>query len=527
MAGAEKNFKKLTDQRQGQDPQNAAGRKKLDSVDQSGGSVRGCPKLVEMVPVREGPPFRHIQEGGFCGGPRKIHHLCHGDLPRLGESEGADGEMNFRALHNVLGGGKGYDPNPSRGDPGDVFWVQMKFHHLVRVGFQVARKLEHEGERAGSHAAILFEGEPWAKTAFLGWPFLFPDRNYPMPLPPWKKVLVVDLGFLGDTVHSIPAIRAIAQTGARVDVMTTPVGADLLGMVPEVNRSWIIPLRKPSPPPWKNLGTLLAIRKERYDAAISFAGSDRNLFCTGWSGARERVAHLTGRNAWPSNWRLTRTISRRDRGQPVFEQRLSVLRDLGWEGANPGWAWAIPKEDEAWAKRQVSSPFLHLSISSASSPLNEWPLDAWSDVLHRVWEKAPETRVVVTGSGSRREIARQADLLSLAQDGRVQNFFDPLPMARFAALLRASQLHVGLDSGVLHLAMALGKPTVSLFRESVGRPGWEPRGAAHQIILRSCECAEAGQQKCSGGRALCLSRISPDEVARLVSESLNSTRTSG
>ncbi|NBT23274.1 hypothetical protein EBT11_01280 [bacterium] len=153
--------------------------------------------------------------------------------------------------------------------------------------------------------------------------------------------------------------------------------------------------------------------------------------------------------------------------------------------------------------------------------------DQFGQVLHRVWEKAPETRVVVTGSGSRREIARQADLLSLAQDGRVQNFFDPLPMARFAALLRASQLHVGLDSGVLHLAMALGKPTVSLFRESVGRPGWEPRGAAHQIILRSCECAEAGQQKCSGGRALCLSRISPDEVARLVSESLNSTRTSG
>ena len=345
-----------------------------------------------------------------------------------------------------------------------------------------------------------------------------------MPLPAWKKVLVVDLGFLGDTVHSIPAIRALAQSGARVDVMTTPVGAELLGLVPEVNRCWIIPLRKPSPPPWRHLSTLFAIRAEKYDAAISFAGSDRNLFCAGWSGARDRVAHLTGRNSWPANWRLTRTVSRRDRAQPVFEQRLSVLRDLGWEGGNPGWAWEISPEDEVWAKSQVPFSFLHLSISAASSPLNEWPLDAWSDALHQVWKKSPQTRVVVTGSGSQREIARQADLLSLVQDERIQNFFDPLSMSRFAALLKASKLHVGLDSGVLHLAMALGKPTVSLFRESVGRPGWAPRGADHQLLIRACECNASAEQKCSGGRALCLSQISSDEVARAVLSSLSSSR---
>ena len=346
----------------------------------------------------------------------------------------------------------------------------------------------------------------------------------PMPLPSWKKVLVVDLGFLGDTVHSIPAIRALAQSGALVDVMTTPVGADLLGLVPEVNRCWIIPLRKPSPPPWRHLSTLLAIRAEKYDAAISFVGSDRNLFCTGWSGARDRVAHLTGPNSWPAHWRLTRTVSRRDRAQPVFEQRLLVLRDLGWEGVNPGWAWEISPEDEAWTKSQVPFPFIHLSISAASSPLNEWPLDAWSDALHQVWKKSPQTRVVVTGSGSQREIARQADLLSLVQDERIQNFFDPLSMSRFAALLRTAYLHVGLDSGVLHLAMALGKPTVSLFRDSVGRPGWAPRGADHQLLFRTCECNASGEQKCSGGRALCLSKISPDQVAGAVLATLASAR---
>jgi heptosyltransferase-1 len=335
-----------------------------------------------------------------------------------------------------------------------------------------------------------------------------------MALPSWKKVLVVDLGFLGDTVHSIPALRALAQSGAQVDVMTTSVGAELLALVPEVSRSWIVPLAKPSPPPWLHLGTLRAIRAEKYDLAITFIGSDRNLYCTGWSGARQRIAHLSGRNSWPARWRLTQTVSGRDRAHPVYEQRLSILRHLGWTGNNPGWAWKIPEADVRWAREQTSPPFLHLSISAASSPLNEWPLDAWSETLRQVWLKSPHSRVVATGVGSEREIARLADLVSLVQDKRLQIFFDPLPMSRLAAFLQESSLHLGLDSGVLHFAMALGKPTVSLFRDSEGRPGWAPRGEQHRVLLRDCSCNQTGKAACSGSRALCLSKITPTEVAQ-------------
>ena len=337
-----------------------------------------------------------------------------------------------------------------------------------------------------------------------------------MPLPTWKKVLVVDLGFLGDTVHSIPAIRALALSGAQVDVLTTNVGQDLLQMVPEVNRTWVVPLRKPSPPPWRHLKTLGDIRAQNYDAAVSFVGSERNLFCTGWSCARDRIAHLTGRSSWFARCRLTREISQRDRANPVYEQRLSVLQELGWLGTNPGWAWQIPSDDHSWATSQVSASTIHFSISAASSPLNEWPLDFWAETLRQVWKQSPGAKFVSTGAGSEREIARQADLVSLVQDERLQTFFDPMPMPRLAALLERVQLHVGLDSGVLHLAMALGKPTVSLFRESVGRPGWAPRGAKHRVLVKKCPCNETGQTKCFESRPLCLSLIPPQEVSQAV-----------
>jgi len=344
-----------------------------------------------------------------------------------------------------------------------------------------------------------------------------------MPFSAWKKVLLVDLGFLGDTVHSIPAIRALTLSGVQVDVMTTPVGAELLALVPEVHRTWIVPLRRPSPPAWKNLGTIWAIRGQNYDAAITFVGSDRNLFSAAASGARERIAHLTGRNSCLARWGLTRTLPPRDRALPVFEQRLSALQELGWTGRDPGWAWAIPLNDQTWARDIVKSPALHLSVNGASSPLNEWPLDDWAETLKQLWKKQPEIHVFATGAGSERESARLGDLQALVGDPRLKILSDRLTVARLAALLQMADLHLGLDSGVLHLAMALGKPTVSLFRESIGRSGWAPRGERHQVLLRPCPCQSSGHSDCEGSRSKCLAEIKPEEVAEALLRAWPST----
>ena len=342
-----------------------------------------------------------------------------------------------------------------------------------------------------------------------------------MALPPWKKVLLVDLGFLGDTVHSVPAIRALALGGIRVDVMTTPIGAEILSLVPEVKKTWVAPLRKPSPPPWKNLGTVLAIRKEKYDAAITLTSGERNLVTTALSGATERLGVIGKRRWWFFLLPLTRRVTPPDRDQPLYGQRLDGLRQMGWEGSNPGWAWRMPGGGDVLPGQTSLGASVYLSLSAFGSPLKEWPVRLWAQALQYVWQRSPQVKFIVGFADNPREKQRAAQLAEVSRNPRqLQVLHSTQTLASLAGLLQKVDLFAGLDSGILHLAVALGKPTVSVFRDYVGKAEWAPEGRNHRILSRPCKCHRLKKNLC-GEEARCLAGVSPEEVGDAISQLLS------
>ena len=337
----------------------------------------------------------------------------------------------------------------------------------------------------------------------------------------WKKILLVDLGFLGDTVHSIPAIRALARMGIRVDVMTTGVGAEILALVPEVGRTWVVPLRKPSPPPWKNLGTLLEIRREKYDVAISLSGAERNLITTALSGACERLGVIGRTKWWFCLLPLTGRLSLPNRDQPLYRQRLDVLQQIGWKGSNPGWAWRIPGAGNVLPGPASPDASVYLSVSAYGSPLKEWPIRLWAQALQYAWEKRPQLKFVVGFADNPREKQRAIQLAgSVRNPGQLQVLDCPPTLSCLAAFLQKVDLFAGLDSGVLHLAMALGKPTVSVFRDYEGQAEWAPEGQNHRLLSRPCECHRRKKNLC-GEEARCLTAVTPEEVGGAILELLS------
>ena len=71
-----------------------------------------------------------------------------------------------------------------------------------------------------------------------------------------RKIIVADLGFLGDSVHLVPALWEIKRhyPAAQLHTLSAALGAELLGLAPCVDRAWAFPLT-PQARPGGGIGT--------------------------------------------------------------------------------------------------------------------------------------------------------------------------------------------------------------------------------------------------------------------------------
>jgi ADP-heptose:LPS heptosyltransferase len=333
-----------------------------------------------------------------------------------------------------------------------------------------------------------------------------------------RKILVVDLGFLGDSVHLVPALWEIKRhyPAAELHTLSAPVGAEVLRLAPCVDRPWAFPLGSPSPPWWRHWDLLLALRRERFDVAFNLSGADRPLFLTALAGARWSVGVASGRKHFWSTWLVRDQVPRPGPELAVYEQKRWSLAACGLELAAPRWDLRLPEAAVRWAEARVPAQAIHLSIN-ASTPLKEWPLELWIDLARRLLAGEPSAQIIATGSANVREQERLRSLAGGVSDNRLSVLPPGMSIAELAAALQRSRLHVGADSGVLHLAMALGVPTVALFRDYAGTAEWLPRGQPHKHLLAPCPCANSKHPPCAKeAKALCLARITPEQVVALL-----------
>jgi ADP-heptose:LPS heptosyltransferase len=334
-----------------------------------------------------------------------------------------------------------------------------------------------------------------------------------------RKVIVVDLGFLGDTIHLLPALHDLKQKYSRAElhVMTSPIGCEVLGLASCVDRSWSIEMSSHKRSLRQQWRILRAVRREQFDVAFNFSGADRTIFMTAMTGARWRVAYRGGHSHFWSHWLVPDWIPFIQPTGPVFERRREMLKFCGLDSGPVCFDLQIPNAARDWARKEVPENSVHFSIN-ASTHLKEWPLENWIQLGKKLASES-DLKIVATGSDNSRERVR-LDAFDAALGSRVQ-VFRGLSIARLAALLSRCSLHVGADSGVLHLAMALAVPTISLFRNYPSLRGWLPRGPMHRSITVNCVCVGQKHAVClEQPTAACLKEIQPAAVAEVVREVL-------
>jgi ADP-heptose:LPS heptosyltransferase len=334
-----------------------------------------------------------------------------------------------------------------------------------------------------------------------------------------RKVIVVDLGFLGDTVHLLPALHEVKRNYSRAElhVLTSAVGCEVLELAACVDRAWPIEMSRHKRSLRQQWQVLRALRRERFDVAFNFSGADRTIFATALTGARWRVAYRGGRSHFWSRWLVPFWIPFIQPTDPVFERRGKMLKLCGLDVTPARFDLRIPESARDWASTQMPEAGIHFSIN-ASTHLKEWPLEHWVELGKRLSNESL-IKILATGSDNPREISRLDAFASAV--GPCAQVFCGLSIARLAALLSRSSLHVGADSGVLHLAMALGLPTISLFRNYPSLRAWLPRGPHHRSFTVNCACVGQKHPPClKQSIAVCLKEIRPTAVAQAVHEIL-------
>lgn len=340
-------------------------------------------------------------------------------------------------------------------------------------------------------------------------------------------VLVFRTGHLGDTLASLPAIRAIreAHAGARLVLMT-----DRNAVKPGAVTSWDVvgPLRLfedvtylPVPTRFTDLVVAArAIRSLKPSRLYYLPPMPR----TRWQVARDWLffriccsiqdgVGLRPTGAYPVRDRdgaLVRISSERER----LLNWVTPFLDRPQPARAPSFRAEPRPEDRDRARVMLEAAGIAsgtlIAIGAGSKvQATRWPEDRFEMTGRELLKSRSDLRLVVLGSAPERELG---DRLCRAWGARAHNLAGALSIWESGAVLERCALYIGNDTGTMHLAACVGTPCVAIFsaRDNPGK--WEPQGDHHRILRREVPCAGCALETCVEHDLACLKAISVDDV---------------
>ena len=276
------------------------------------------------------------------------------------------------------------------------------------------------------------------------------------------NILIVRLGALGDIVHAVPAAAALRRAfpDARIDWLVDAKHRRIVELITVVDAPVI--LERPSLAAWLNAAHRM--RSARYDVAIDFQGLMKSAVLARASGAPRVIGfsiwHLREKTARPFYSETGGRERPAERADHIVLRNLALLRSVGVNDTRIEFPLAHV-ESRALAEIRATlggdHPFALIN-PGAAWPNKRWPPDRFGEVAAFLREVRALPSFVLWGPGE--EGLAGAVVETSGGAARVAPATD---IADLLALSRAAALVISGDTGPLHIAAAVGTPTVSLF----------------------------------------------------------------
>jgi heptosyltransferase-1 len=280
-----------------------------------------------------------------------------------------------------------------------------------------------------------------------------------MPAP---RVLFVKLSSLGDVVHHLPAVTDLATHRPDVAIAwaVEEAYAPLVRLHPAVREVIPVGLRALRARPfqgsrWASLaGARRAIASGRFDYVIDSQGLIKSaLVARAAGGVRFGMDRKSARERMAARFYDVRLPVARER-HAVERNRDLVAQVFGYRPREEA-AYGLepPAQPPPWAPPSPYAVLLH----AASRPEKGWPEDRWI-ALGKLLGASGHACVLPGGTPAERATA--ARLAAAIPDAVAA---PAMELPEIAALIGHADLVAGVDTGLTHLAVALGRPTVGIY----------------------------------------------------------------
>jgi heptosyltransferase-3 len=356
-----------------------------------------------------------------------------------------------------------------------------------------------------------------------------------IPLRQIARALVIKLRHHGDVLLAAPVLSALKAHAPHVEIDalvyddTAPLLEDhpALAQLHRVGRAWraLPPLARLAEE-WRLHSTL---RARRFDLIVHLSEQPRGAWLARSLGAAYSVAPVaSGRGAfWQRGFTHLYPLVGNGRRHRV-ELNLDALRRIGIQPSMEERRVEFICGDAAVARINAllaqaglrERGYIHLHPASRWS-FKCWPAKKNARLIGRLAEAGH--RVVLTAAPEEAELAFVRKIVRHAS-GSPLDLSGRLSIKELGALAARARAFVGVDSMPMHLAAAMGTPTVALFGPS-GEDEWRPWRVAHRIVASSHPCRPCGNDGCGGGKVSeCLTTLAVDEVHAAVREILAETQ---
>ncbi|HEY6256728.1 MAG TPA: lipopolysaccharide heptosyltransferase II [Xanthobacteraceae bacterium] len=326
-----------------------------------------------------------------------------------------------------------------------------------------------------------------------------------------SPILLVPYMWIGDFVRCHTVVKLLKQRfpSRPIDVLTTAMVSPLLDYMPGIRKGIVVDLPRRRLALGQHHGLARRLRREGYGQALVMPRTWKAALALYLAGIPRRTGFVG-----EGRFGLINDLRWGERRLPRMVERCATLALA--KGEAPPASWPLPElvapssEVAAWRGRLGLGRDQRIEIAlapGAVGPAKRWPARAYAVLArglvsegHRVW--------IVGGPGER---ALAAEIAQAAPHDIVDLTGPDLRNAILA--LAAADIAVSNDSGLMHVAAALGTPTIGIFGPT-SPLHWAPLNPLAAVIEtpNALPCRPCHKPVCRPGHHLCMRDIAVEQV---------------